>query len=212
MPLCQYIIQSWPDSLLTPNQLAHTTFDTIRISPAAILIDVKAYQEGTHLHESLHLTQSFVGPVNELEAYSLNIISDPRFLLLNFPYFEDIIKIFFIENFSKILNDFYARPIREQLFVPQETQWFLAPFNGDQLERLRQAIDKISPLLDEVSRLNRDYPKEFSYLSEQTGNPALLLEIVAANHLPIPESGVSEEIRQKAIKLYKCHYKSHKKL
>ena len=146
IPLRQYVIQSWSDTLLAPHQLAHTTFDTIRISPAAILIDDRAYEDATHLHESLHLIQSFVGPANELEAYGLNIISDPRFLLLNFPYFEDVVKTFFIKDFSKILNDFYARPIREKLNVPRETQWFLAPFNGDQLERLRQAIDKMRPL------------------------------------------------------------------
>ena len=175
---------------------------SITLAASAILIDEKVYQEATHLHESLHLTQSFVGPTNELEAYSLNIMSDPRFLLLNFPYFEDTVKTFFIEDFSEILNDFYARPVREQLNVPQETQWFLAPFNEDQLALLRQAIGKVTPLLDEVSRLNRDYPKEFAYLSEQTGNPALLLEIVAAKHLPIPDSGVSEEIRRKAFSFF----------
>ena len=202
IPLRQYIIQSWSDKLLAPNQLAHTTFDTIRISPAAILIDSKAYQEATHLHESLHLTQKFIGLVNELEAYSLNIISDPRFLLLNFPYFEDTIKTFFIEDFSEMLNSFYARPIREQLFVPKETQWFLAPFNEDQLTHLRQAINLIAPLLNEVSRLNRNYPKELAYLSEQTGNPALLLEIVAAKQFPIPDSGVSEETRRKAFSFF----------
>ena len=202
IPLRQYIIQSWPDMLLTPNQLAHTTFDTIRISPAAVIIDSKAYEEATHLHESLHLTQKFVGAANELEAYSLNIISDPRFLILNFPYFEDTIKTFFIENFSEILNDFYARPIREELSVPRETQWFLAPFNEDQLKQLEQVIDKITPLLDEVSRLNQNYPKEFAYLSEQTGNPAILLEIVAARQLPIPDSGLPEETRRKAFSLF----------
>jgi hypothetical protein len=202
VPLRQYIIQSWPDALLTPQQLAHTTFDTIRISPAAILIDSKVYREATHLHESLHLTQKFVGAANELEAYSLNIISDPRFLLLNFPYFEDTIKTFFIENFSEILNDFYARPIREQLSVPRETQWFLAPFNENQLKQLRQVIDKITPLLEEVSRLNQNYPKEFAYLSEQTGNPAILLEIVAARELPIVDSGLPEEIRRKAFSFF----------
>ncbi len=202
IPLRQYIIQSWSDKLLAPNQLAHTTFDTIRISPAAILIDSKAYQEATHLHESLHLTQKFIGLVNELEAYSLNIISDPRFLLLNFPYFEDTIKTFFIEDFSEMLNSFYARPIREQLFVPKETQWFLAPFNEDQLTHLRQAINLIAPLLNEVSRLNRNYPKALAYLSEQTGNPALLLEIVAAKQFPIPDSGVSEETRRKAFSFF----------
>ena len=202
IPLRQYIIQSWSDKLLAPNQLAHTTFDTIRISPAAILIDSKAYREATHLHESLHLTQKFIGLANELEAYSLNIISDPRFLLLNFPYFEDVVKTFFIEDFSEILNDFYARPVREQLNVPRETQWFLAPFNEDQLERLMQAIDKMTPLLNEISRLNREYPREIAYLSEQTGNPALLLEIIAANRLLIPDYGVSEEIRRKAFNLF----------
>ena len=202
IPLRQYVIQSWSDPLLAPHQLAHTTFDTIRISPAAILIDDRAYEDATHLHESLHLIQSFVGPANELEAYGLNIISDPRFLLLNFPYFEDVVKTFFIEDFSEILNDFYARPVREQLNVPRETQWFLAPFNEDQLERLMQAIDKMTPLLNEISRLNREYPREIAYLSEQTGNPALLLEIIAANRLLIPDYGVSEEIRRKAFNLF----------
>ena len=202
IPLRQYIIQSWSDRLLAPSQLAHTTFDTIRISPAAILIDSKAYREATHLHESLHLTQKFIGLANELEAYSLNIISDPRFLLLNFPYFEDTIKTFFIKNFSEMLNSFYARPIGEQLFVPKETQWFLAPFNEDQLTRLRQAINIIAPLLNKVSRLNRNYSKELAYLSEQTGNPALLLEIVAAKEFPIPSSGVSKETRRKAFSFF----------
>ena len=158
IPLRQYVIQSWSDTLLSPNQFAHTTFDTIRISPAAILIDDKAYQEATHFHESLHLTQKFLGPANELEAYSLNIISDPRFLLLNFPYFEDTIKTFFIEDFSEILNSFYARPIREELAVPKETQWFLAPFNEKQLTHLRKVIITINPLLNEVSQLNKDFP------------------------------------------------------
>ena len=49
-----------------------------------------------------------------------------------------------------MLDGFYARPIREQLFVPKETQWFLAPFNEDQLKHLRQAINIIAPLLNKV--------------------------------------------------------------
>jgi hypothetical protein len=202
IPLRQYIIQSWSDALLAPQQLAHATFDTIRISPAAILIDDKAYQEATHLHESLHLTQKFVGPVNELEAYGLNIISDPRFLILNFPYFEDVVKTFFIDDLSKILNDFYARPVREQFNIPRETQWFLSPFDAERLEQLRQVIEKMKPLLKEVTRLNREHSRETAYLSEQAGNPALLLEIVAAKHLPIPTPTVSPEIRKKAFELF----------
>ena len=78
----------------------------------------------------------------------------------------------------------------------------MAPFNEDQLTHLRQAINIIAPLLNEVSRLNRDYPKELAYLSEQTGNPALLLEIVAAKQFPIPDSGVSEETRRKAFSFF----------
>jgi len=202
IPLRQYIIQSWSDALLAPQQLAHATFDTIRISPAAILIDDKAYQEATHLHESLHLTQKFIGPVNELEAYGLNIISDPRFLILNFPYFEDVVKTFFIDDLSKILNDFYARPVREQFNIPRETQWFLSPFDAERLEQLRQVIEKMKPLLKEVTRLNREHSRETAYLSEQAGNPALLLEIVAAKHLPIPTPTVSPEIRKKALELF----------
>lgn len=202
IPLRQYIIQSWSDALLAPQQLAHATFDTIRISPAAILIDDKAYEEATHLHESLHLTQKFVGPVNELEAYGLNIISDPRFLILNFPYFEDVVKTFFIDDLSKILNDFYARPVREQFNIPRETQWFLSPFDAERLEQLRQVIEKMKPLLKEVTRLNREHSRETAYLSEQAGNPALLLEIVAAKHLPIPTPTVSPEIRKKAFELF----------
>ncbi len=39
-------------------------------------------------------------------------------------------------------------------------------------------------------------------MSEQAGNPALLLEIVAANHLPILPTSVSPEIRKKAFELF----------
>ena len=78
----------------------------------------------------------------------------------------------------------------------------MAPFDEDQLERVRQAIDKMKPLLNEISRLNREHPREIAYLSEQTGNPALLLEIIAANHLPIPDADVSEETRRKAFELF----------
>ncbi|GIT64683.1 MAG: hypothetical protein Ct9H300mP23_03100 [Nitrospinota bacterium] len=54
-PLKQFIIQSWSGELLQPWQFAHTTFDSIRISPAAILIDSRVYGNATHLHESIPL-------------------------------------------------------------------------------------------------------------------------------------------------------------
>ena len=114
VPLRQYIIQPYSDALLQPGQLAHATFDTIRISPGSILIDTKAYGEATHLHETLHLTQSFLGHVNELEAYGLNIRSDPRFLILNFPYFAKVVEAFFIPDMSQILNAYFKRNIREK--------------------------------------------------------------------------------------------------
>ncbi len=60
-PLKQFIIQSWSDEWLQPGQFAHTTFDTIRIFPTAILVDSRVYANATHLHESLHLTQPFLG-------------------------------------------------------------------------------------------------------------------------------------------------------
>ena len=104
IPLRQYIIQPYADALLQPGQLAHATFDTIRISPGGILIDTKAYGEATHLHETLHLTQTFLGHVNELEAYGLNIRSDPRFLILNFPYFAKVLEVFFIPDMDRILE------------------------------------------------------------------------------------------------------------
>ncbi|MCH8156590.1 MAG: hypothetical protein IID18_02370 [Nitrospinae bacterium] len=202
VPLRQYIIQSWSDALLSPRQLAHATFDTIRISPAAILIDEKVYAGAMHLHESLHLAQKFVGPANELEAYGLNVRSDPRFLLLNFPYFEDVVKSFFMPDLSGILDDFFARPLKENLNVPQEVQWFLAPFDPDALARLQETIGKMAPLLSEVGRLNREHSRTAAYLSEQTGNPALLLEIAAARHLPLPDPNVSKEIWNRAFELF----------
>ncbi len=202
VPLRQYIIQSWPDALLAPHQLAHTTFDTVRISPAAVLIDREVYGENTHLHEFLHLTQKFVGSANELEAYGLNVRSDPRFLLLNFPYFEDVVKTFFMPDLPKVLNDFFSRPIKEKLNVPREVQWFLAPFDPGALDRLQKAIEKMEPLLSEVERLNHAHPKTTAYLSEQTGNSALTLEIAAARHLTLPAPEVPDEIRHKAFKLF----------
>jgi hypothetical protein len=69
IPLRQYIIQAYADNWLHGQQLAHTTFDTIRFSPRGILIDNKVYGQATHLHETLHLTQAFLCHVNELEAY-----------------------------------------------------------------------------------------------------------------------------------------------
>jgi hypothetical protein len=195
VPLNQYIIQPYSDALLQPGQLAHATFDTIRISPGSILIDSKAYGEATHLHETLHLTQSFLGHVNELEAYGLNIRSDPRFLILNFPYFEKVLKAFFIPDMDLILNAYFKRSIREKSNVPRETQWFLEEFDEATLLRLSQAIAKMEPLLAEVSRLNRESPLQSAYWSDRTGVRSLILDISAVKHLPLPQLTVSAETK-----------------
>ena len=126
---------------MQPWQFAHTTFDSIRISPAAILIDSRVYGNATHLHESIHLTQSFVGAANELEAYGLNIRSDPRFLILNFPYFADTVTEFFLPEFPKILDRFFARPTRDDLNIPKEVQWYLMPIDDESLEQLKEQME-----------------------------------------------------------------------
>ena len=185
-PLKQFIIQSWSDEWLRSGQFAHTTFDTIRIFPAAILVDSKVYGNATHLHESLHLTQSFLGMANELEAYGLNVRSDPRFLILNFPYFSDTVTTFFIPELPDILNRFFAREVKQEVTVPQEVQWFLMAFEDDTLMKIAVAIKKMETVLQEVSRLNRKYPIESAYLGEQTRAASLLLDIAAVKVLPLP--------------------------
>ena len=185
-PLKQFIIQSWADEWLRSGQFAHTTFDTIRIFPSAILVDSRVYGNATHLHESLHLTQPFLGIANELEAYGLNIRSDPRFLLLNYPYFADTLTAFFITDFPDILNRFFSREVKETVTVPREVQWFLMPFEDDTLNRVATAIENLEPVLREVSRLNREYPLESAYLGEQTRAVSLLLDIAAVKILPLP--------------------------
>ena len=185
-PLKQFIIQSWSDEWLRSGQFAHTTFDTIRIFPAAILVDSKVYGNATHLHESLHLTQSFLGMANELEAYGLNVRSDPRFLILNFPYFSDTVTTFFIPELPDILNRFFAREVKQGVTVPQEVQWFLMAFEDDTLKKIAAAIKKMETVLQEVSRLNRKYPIESAYLGEQTRAASLLLDIAAVKVLPLP--------------------------
>ena len=206
VPLRQYIIQPYSDALLQPGQLAHATFDTIRISPGSILIDTKAYGEATHLHETLHLTQSFLGHVNELEAYGLNIRSDPRFLILNFPYFAKVLEAFFIPDMNEILNAYFKRSIREKSNVPRETQWFLEEFDETALQRLSQDIAQMEPLLVEVSRLNRELPLQSAYWSERTGVRSLLLEIAAVKYLPLPELQVSEETKAWAFGVFDLQF------
>ena len=199
VPLKQYIIQSWADELLSPRQFAHTTFDTIRIFPRTILIDSKVYSNATHLHETLHLTQEFIGPANELEAYGLNIRSDPRFLLLNYPYFSDTVTAFFLAEFPNILEEFFARPVNEDLQVSREVQWFMDPFDAEHIQSLAQAVHDMQPLLPEVTRILRKHPIRSSYWSEQTGNPAILLEIAAVKLLPLPARKIPGDLRLQAF-------------
>ena len=200
-PLKQFIIQSWSGELLQPWQFAHTTFDSIRISPAAILIDSRVYGNATHLHESIHLTQPFLGSANELEAYGLNIRSDPRFLILNFPYFADTVTEFFLPEFPNILDRFFARPTRDDLNIPKEVQWFLMPFDDESLEKIKEQIKNMEPILKEEERLNHQFPIEAAYLGEQTRDMSLLLDIAAAKLLPLPDLKEMESEREEAFSI-----------
>ena len=206
VPLRQYIIQPYSDALLQPGQLAQATFDTIRISPGSILIDTKAYGEATHLHETLHLTKTFLGHVNELEAYGLNIRFDPRFLILNFPYFAKVLEAFFIPDMDRILNAYFKRGTREKSNVPREVQWFLDEFDEESLQRLSRAITQMEPLLKEVSRLNRKYPLQSAYWSDRTGVRSLLLELAAVKHLPLPELTVSDQAKEWAFGVFDLQF------
>jgi hypothetical protein len=205
-PLKQFIIQSWADEWLRPGQFAHTTFDTIRIFPSAILVDSRVYGNATHLHESLHLTQSFLGVANELEAYGLNIRSDPRFMLLNYPYFSDTVTAFFIPEFSDILKRFFAREVKEGVTVPKEVQWFLMPFDEDTLKQVARAIKKMEPVLQEVSRLNREHPLQSAYLGEQTRANSLLLDIAAVKILPLPRLDLDSSALEEAFSILEIQF------
>lgn len=200
VPLRQYLIQSWSDPLLSSGQLAHATFDAIRLFPASVLIDAHAYRLNTHVHETLHLAQSFLGPANELEAYALNARSDPGFLLLNYPYFENVIQAFFAPDFPEILKRYYARDVRE-MTLPQEAQWFLNPFEEDSLNRIAEATRNMEPLLKDAAELNRRYPLQAAMLSEQTGVPSLLLDIAAARSLTLPPLTISSDQQEQAFEI-----------
>ncbi|CAI2718999.1 hypothetical protein [Nitrospina watsonii] len=202
IPIRQYIIQPYADALLQEGQLAHATFDTIRISPASILIDEKAYGRATHLHEVLHLSQPFLGHVNELEAYGLNVRSDPRFLLLNYPYFEDVMRAFFVPELDEILNAYFERSTRDKLNVPREVQWFLSDFDEDVLNRLATGVQSMTPVLEAASRLYRAHPLEAAYWSERTGIRSFLLDVAAVRTLTLPEAPVSGKAFQQAMDIF----------
>ena len=200
-PLRQYIIQPQADALLRPRQFAHATFDTIRLFPRTILIDTRIYGNATQMHETLHLGQRFVGQANELEAYGLNIRADPRFLLLHYPYFFNVAAEFFLPDLPRILERYFARPVRENAPTPRETQFFMMPFDAATLNRVTAAVTAMEPLLREVSRLNRAFPLRAAYLSRQTGIASLLLDIAAAGLLPPPALTLPEVSRKTALAL-----------
>ncbi|MCF8723736.1 hypothetical protein LQ236_001756 [Nitrospina gracilis] len=206
IPVKQYIIQPYEDTLLKEGQLAHATFDTIRIFPASILIDEKAYGRATHVHEALHLSQPFLGHVNELEAYGLNARTDPRFMLLNYPYFEEVMRAFFVPELDDILNAYFQRAIKEKLRVPREVQWFLGEFDEGALESLRAGVKDMTPVLKEASRLYRAHPLEAAYWSERTGIRSLVLDIAAASTLEMPQAAVDGEKFQQAMSLFDLQF------
>ncbi len=202
LPIKQYIIQPFEDGLLRRGQLAHATFDTVRVFPSSIIIDSKVYGEATHLHELLHLSQPFLGAVNELEAYGLNLQSNPQFLILNFPYFVDVVQAFWISELDQILEDYFAQPYKEQSKVPREVQWFIRKNRFPELEPLTKAIKKLNPLLKEVSRIYRIQPLESAYWTRRTGIASLLLDIAAVKTLSVPKVELNSEKLKQAKLLF----------
>lgn len=202
VPLRQYLIQSWAGPLLSADQFAHATFDTIRVSPRTIIVDNRVYGLNTHLHETLHLAQAFLGHPNELEAYALNARLDARFLLLNYPYFANVVTAFFMPDFPQVMDRFFSHPVAEGSAVPPQVQWFMNPFEPEALQRLERAVREMEPLFAEVSRLNREHPLKAAYLSERTGIPSYLLDLAAAKQLPPPPVQSGEALRQQAFEIF----------
>jgi len=200
VPLKQYIIQPWAGPLLSAQQYAHATFDAIRLFPRTILVDQYVYDNNTHLHEILHLTQTFLGHANELEAYSLNAQEDARFLLLNFPYFENSVSAFYIKDFKNILEEYFARPVDDG-FVPREVQWYINDFDPDKINKVAVSIEKMDPILKKAAQLNREFPLQSAYLSEQTGIPSLMLDMAAVQVMELPEITLPQETQDKAYAL-----------
>ena len=138
---------------------------------------------------------------NELEAYGLNIRSDPRFLILKFPYFADVVTTFFLPKFPNILENFFARPIRDDLNIPKEVQWFLMPFDEKDLKQIKEQIKNMEPILKEEERLNHQFPIEAAYLGEQTRDKSLLIDIAAAKLLKLPDLKELDREREEAFSI-----------
>jgi hypothetical protein len=199
IPLKQYIIQPYADELLDSNQFAHATFDTIRVFPRTIIVDEKIYNRSTHVHETFHLTQPFIGYANELEAYAINVKRDPRFLLMNFPYFLDVMGTFFMPEIDTILEKYFSSKVLGDNLTPSQVQRFLNFSSNKELERIKESIAKMEPILQEVHRLNNKFPLLASYQTSRTMALSLLIDIAAVKIFPVPAINVSEEVQNKAI-------------
>ena len=199
IPLKQYIIQPYADELLGANQFAHATFDTIRVFPRTIIVDEKIYNQSTHLHETFHLTQPFIGYANEVAAYAINIRRDPRFLLMNFPYFLDVMGTFFLPEIDTILEKYYTSKILGDNLTPPQVQRFLSFSSKEELEHIKESIEKMEPILQEVHHLNKKFPLLASYQTSRTMVLSLLMDIAAVKLFPVPAINVSEKVQNKAI-------------
>ena len=200
IPLRQYIIQPYADELLTANQFAHATFDTVRIFPRSIIVDEKVYKRSTHLHETFHLTQPFVGYANELSAYAINIRADPRFALMNFPYFADVMSAFFLPQMDGILEKYFSGEVKGDSRVPAQAQRFINSSGQRALGLAADSIKKMRPLLREVYHLNRKYPLQAAYQTSRTMTLSLLLDIAAVKLLPMPPANVPEPVQRQAMR------------
>jgi hypothetical protein len=206
IPLRQYILQTYASPLLQVSQFAHATFDTIRLFPRTIIVDSAIYDQETQFHEILHLTQPFVGHPNEMEAYGVNIRSDPRFLFINFPYFENVIRGFFEPTFGEMLKRFYGREFRSIKGIPEQVLQFSEPFEPKSLESTANGIKKMEPALKMSSKIIRHFPLESAYLSEQTGVRSLILDLAAVQTFELPKLENAGEMKNIAFNLLKQQF------
>ena len=202
IPLKRFVIQPYASEVLKKNQFAHSTFDAIRVFPRTLIIDSNIYRNATLIHETLHLTQPFVGHPNELEAYAVNAQADPKFLLFNYRYFENVMQAFQVPDFQTILIEFFSRETKRESKIPHETQWHILPANESALERIAKGVRSLRPAINEAFRINRAQPLFASYWSERTGIPSLVFDLAAARLLLLPKLTVSQEMKKKAFQIF----------
>jgi hypothetical protein len=80
------------------------------------------------------------------------------------------------------------------------------PFEEETLKQVATAIENLEPVLQEVSRLNREYPLKSAYLGEQTRANSLLLDIAAVKILPLPPLDLDSSVLKEAFTILNIQF------